>query len=163
MWERRIAAAIIDFILSIIPLFIICNIILGNVAGEDIDLQVSPIIAFLMVLSPIGIVQHLIEYPYSLGINIWQLGLSIFIAFAIEVVMYSLFELSPMRRTIGKALMRIEYERTLTLRCVLVRNTIKTLTRYVYGIPLLFILFSKKRQTLHDVISNNAVINSTGK
>lgn len=161
MWERRISAAIIDLMLSFIPLFIICNIILGNIAGEDVDLQVSPIIAFLMVLSPIGIIQHLIEYPYSLGINIWQLGVSLFIAFLIEVVMYSALELSPMKRTIGKVLVRIEYEHPLTLRCALVRNTIKTLTRYLFGIPLIFILFSKKRQTLHDVIIHNSVINST--
>lgn len=161
MLERRISAAIIDLVLSIIPLFIICNMILGNIAGEDIDLQVSPIIAFLMVLSPIWIIQHLIEYPYSLGINIWQLGVSLFIAFSIEVAMYSVFELSPMKRTIGKVLVRIEYEHPLTLRCVLVRNTIKTMTRYLLGIPLIFILFSKKRQTLHDVIIHNSVINST--
>ena len=161
MWERRISAAIIDSILSFIPLFIICNIILGNIAGEDVDLQVSPIIAFLMVLSPIGIIQHLIEYPYSLGINIWQLGVSLFIAFLIEVAMYSVFELSPMRRTIGKALMHIEYEHNLSLRCALVRNTIKTLTRYLFGIPLIFTLFSKKGQTLHDVIIHNSVISST--
>lgn len=161
MWERRISAAIIDFILSFIPLFIICNIILGNIAGEDVDLQVSPIIAFLMVLSPIGIIQHIIEYPYSLGINIWQLGVSLFIAFLIEVVMYSALELSPMRRTIGKALMHIEYEHPLTLRCALGRNTIKTLTRYLYGIPLIFIFFSKKRQALHDAIIHNSIINST--
>lgn len=160
MWERRIAAAIIDLSLSFIPLFIICNIILGNIAGENIDLQVSPIIAFLMVLSPIGIIQHIIEYPYSLGINIWQLGVSLFIAFLIEVAMYSVFELSPMRRTIGKVLVRIKYEHPLTLRCALVRNAIKTLTRYLYGIPLIFVLFSKKRQTLHDVIIHNSVTNS---
>lgn len=160
MWERRISAAIIDLILSFIPLFIICNIILGNIAGKDIDLQVSPIIAFLMVLSPIGIIQHIIEYPYSLGINIWQLGISLFIAFLVEVAMYSVFDLSPMKRTIGKVLVRIEYKHPLTLRCALLRNAIKTLTRYLYGIPLVFVLFSKKRQTLHDVIIHNSVVNS---
>ena len=125
MLESSISAAIIDLILSVIPFFIICNIILGNIAGEDINLQVLPVIAFQMVLSPLGIIQHVIEYPYSLGINIWQLGVSLFIAFSIEVAMYSVFELSPMKRTIGKVLVRIEYEHPLTLRCVLVRNTIK--------------------------------------
>lgn len=161
MWRRRICAVIIDFILSVIPLFLICNIILDNTAGENIDLQISPIIAFLMVLSPIGIIQHVIEYPYSLGINIGQLCFSLCIAFLSEVVLYSALDLSPMRRTIGKALVRIEYERTLTLRCAFVRNTIKTLTRYLLGIPLIFVIFSKKGQTLHDVIIHNSVNEST--
>lgn len=161
MLERRMAAAIVDLILGVIPLFIICNIILGIIAGEDINPQVLPVIAFQIVLSPIGIMQHVIEYPYSLGINIGQLCFSLFIAFLSEVVLYSAFDLSPMRRTIGKALMHIEYGHALSLRCALVRNAIKTLTRYLYGIPLIFVLFSKQRQTLHDVIIHNSVINST--
>ena len=160
MWKRRISAAIIDLILSVIPLFIICNIILGNIAGEDIDLQVSPIIAFQMVLSPIGIIQHVMEYPLSLGITIDQLFISLFVVFVCEVIVYSSFEVSPMKRTIGKVLMHLEYEHNLTLWHALLRNALKTLTRYLLGIPLAFVLFSKKGHALHDVLIHNSVIKS---
>ncbi len=60
---KRIAAAIIDFLLVVIPLFIVCIIVLGQVAGEDVNSQVMPIVAFQLVLSPIGIIQHVMEYP----------------------------------------------------------------------------------------------------
>lgn len=161
MLEKRIAAALIDFLLGIIPLFIVCTITLSKIAGQDVNSQIVPIVAFQLVLSPLGIIQHVIEYPRSLGINLEQLCFSLLIMFIIEVSSYSIFDLSPMRRTIGKVLVRIKYEHPLTLRCALVRNAIKTLTRYLYGIPLIFVLFSKKRQTLHDVIIHNSVINST--
>lgn len=153
-------AAIVDFLLGVIPLFAVCNIILGNIAGKDINPQILPSIAFQMVLSPLGIIQHVIEYPYSLGITLEQLCFSLFIAFMSEVALYSAFDLSPMRRTIGKVLMNIEYESDLNLWCALLRNSIKTLTRYLLGIPFVFILFSKKGQALHDVIIHNSVINS---
>ena len=154
-------AALIDFLLGIIPLFIVCTMMLGKVAGQNMNPQVVPIVAFQLVLSPLGIIQHVIEYPHALGINLGQLCFSLLILFIIEVVSYSIFDLSPMKRTIGKLLIHLEYEHPLTLRCALVRNAIKTLTRYLYGIPLIFVLFSKKRQTLHDVIIHNSVINST--
>lgn len=155
------AAALIDFLLGIIPLFIICTIILGKIAGQNMNPQVVPIVAFQLVLSPLGIIQHIIEYPDSLGINLGQLCFSLLIMFIIEVVSYSIFDLSPMKRTIGKRLIRLEYKHKLTLWCALKRNAVKTLTRYLLGIPLIFILFSKKRQALHDVIIHNSVINST--
>ncbi len=141
---KRIAAAIIDFLLVVIPLFIVCIIVLGQVAGEDVNSQVMPIVAFQLVLSPIGIIQHVMEYPLSLGITIEQLCISLFVVFVSEVIIYSAFELSPMKRTIGKVLMHLEYEHNLTLWHALLRNALKTLTRYLLGIPLVFVLFSKK-------------------
>lgn len=161
MFGKRMTAAITDFLLGIIPLFIVCSMILDNIAGKNTDPQILPAIAFQMVLSPLGIIQHIIEYPYSMGITLEQLSFSLFILFMSEVALYSAFDLSPMRKTIGKVLMHIEYEHDLTLWCALLRNAIKTLTRYLLGIPLIFILFSKKGQTLHDVIIHNSVINST--
>ncbi len=160
MLGRRMTAAIVDFILGVIPLFVVCNMILGNIVGKNVDPQILPAIAFQIVLSPLGIIQHSIEYPGSLGINLEQLCFSLFIAFVSEVALYSAFDLSPVRRTIGKILMHIEYEHDLTLWCALLRNAIKTLTRYLLGIPLIFILFSKKGQMLHDIIIHNSVINS---
>ena len=160
MLGKRIAAAMVDFLLIVIPLFIVCNMVLGNITDMNVNLQILPVIAFQIILSPIGIIQHVIEYPYSLGINIEQLCFSIFIVFLCEVVLYSVFDLSPMKRTIGKVLMHIEYEHALNLRDALVRNIIKTLSRYLLCIPLIFIFFSKKGQLLHDVIIHNSVIKS---
>lgn len=159
MIGRRIVAAIIDFYLGIIPMFIICNIVLSNVfniVGKDTDYLAG--IAILMLLAPMEFIQDCIEYPYSL--EDIAICFSLLLTFLSEVALYSAFDLSPMKRTIGKALMQIEYEHPLTLRCALVRNTIKILTRYLFGIPLIFILFSKKGQTLHDVAIRNSVIHS---
>lgn len=161
MLAKRIAAAIVDFFLGIVPMFIFCNIVLGAVAGNNAGHQVFPFIVFQMLLSPIGLIQHAIEYPRALGIPIEQLFLSLSVVFLSEVLFYSVFELSPMKRTLGKALLHIAYEQPLTFRCALVRNMIKTLTRYLFGFPLIFVFFSKKGQALHDIIIQNSVIRST--
>ena len=155
---RRMIAAIVDFLLGVIPLIIVCNIVLGKVAGKDINPQIVPFVSFQLILSPLGVIQHIIEYPYSLGINIGQLCFSLLIMFVIEVAAYAAFDLSPMKRTIGKILMHIEYEHSLTIRCALLRNAVKTLTRYLLGIPLILVLFSKNRHPLHDVMIHNSVI-----
>ncbi len=157
---KRIIAAGIDFFLIVIPLFIVCTIVLNQVGGENVDSQIIPIVAFQLVLSPIGIIQHVIEYPRSLGISIEQLCIPLFVVFACEVIIYSAFELSPMKKTIGKALMHLEYEHDLTLWHALLRNALKNVTRYLLGIPLIFALFSKKRYTLHDILIHNSVIKS---
>lgn len=157
---KRMTAALIDFLLGIIPLFIVCTMMLGKVTCQNMNPQVVPIVAFQLVLSPLGIILHAIKYPQALGINLGQLYFSLLNVFIIEVVSYSIFELSPIKRTIGKLLMHLEYEHKLNLWCALLRNAVKILTRYLLGIPLIFIFFSKKRQTLHDVITQNSVINS---
>lgn len=157
---KRVIAAVIDLLLIVIPLSIVCIIILGQVAGKDVNSQVVPIVAFQLVLSPIGIIQHVMEYPLSLGITIEQLYISLFVVFVSEVIIYSVFELSPMKRTIGKVLVHLEYEHNLTLWHALLRNSLKTLTRYLLGIPLIFVLFSKKGYALHDILIHNSVIES---
>ena len=159
MW-KRIVAAIIDFFLIVMPLFIVCIIVLKQVGGEKINSQVIPIVAFQLVLSPIGIIQHVMEYPLSLGITIEQFVISLFVVFACEVIIYSAFEVSPMKRTIGKVLIHIEYEHNLTLWQALLRNALKVLSRYLLGTPLVFVLFSKKGYALHDVLIHNSVIKS---
>ena len=159
MW-KRISAAIIDFFLIFIPLFIVCVIVLVQVAGKDVNSQVVPIVAFQLVVSPIGIIQHVMEYPLSLGITIDQLFISLFVVFVFEVLIYSVFEVSPLKRTIGKVLMHLEYEHNLTLWQALLRNALKVLSRYLLGIPLVFAIFSKKGYALHDVLIHNSVVKS---
>ena len=159
MW-KRIVAAIIDFFLIVIPLFIVCIITIKQVSGENVNPQAVPIVAFQLVLSPIGIIQHVMEYPLSLGITADQLFVSLLVVFVCEVVIYSVFEVSPMKRTIGKVLFQLEYENNLTLWQALLRNALKVLSRYLLGIPLIFTLFSKKGYALHDVLIRNSVVKS---
>ncbi len=157
---KRIAAAIIDFLLIVIPLIIVCIIVLNKICGKNVDSQVVPTVAFQLVLSPIGIIQHVIEYPRSLSITIGQLCISLFVVFVSEIIVYSALELSPMKRTIGKVLMHLEYEHKLTFWQTLLRNALKIFTRYLLCIPLIFVLFSKKRHALHDALVHNSVIES---
>ena len=157
---KRIAAAIIDFFLIFIPLILVCIIVFKQVGGEKINPQVIPILAFQLVLSPISVIQHIMEYPLSLGITVIQFFISLFIVFVCEIVIYSAFEVSPMKRTVGKVLLQLEYERNLTLWQALLRNALKVLSRYLLGIPLIFTLFSKKGYALHDVLIRNSVVKS---
>lgn len=159
MW-KRIVAAIIDFFLIIIPLFIVCIITIKQVGDENVNPQTIPIVAFQLILSPIEVIQHVIKYPLSLGINITQLFVSLLVVFICEVIIYSAFEVSPMKRTIGKMLCHLEYENKLTLWQALLRNVVKVLSRYLLGIPILFTLFSKKGYTLHDMLIHNSVVKS---
>ncbi|MBE6861174.1 MAG: RDD family protein [Ruminococcus sp.] len=157
---RRIIAAVIDFFLSVIPLFIISNIIINNVTNKSVNPQATPYIAFQLILSPIENIQKVIENPYTFSLNIEELLISVLLVFLSEVILYSLFDLSPMKKTIGKAMMNLKYEHKLTVWDAMLRNAIKVLTRYLFGIPLIFVLFSKKRYLLQDILTDNTVIAS---
>ena len=155
---KRITAAIIDVFLSMIPLFVVCTITLGKIAGSDVNSQIIPIVAFQLIFSPLSVIHHIMEYPYALGISMSQLCLALLIMFVVETIAYSVLDLSPIKKSIGKLIMGLQYEHNLTLGSALLRNAVKTITRYLLGIPLIFAFFSKKRHTLHDAIIRNSVV-----
>lgn len=155
---RRLVAALIDLFLGFIPLFIICNMFIYNITGASINTQVAPLISFQLILSPFSVVTHVIEYPLSLGIDIIQTLFAVVVVFLSEVLLYTVFELSPMKRTVGKYLMRIGYKTNLTFSGVLLRNSVKVLTRYLLCLPLIFVFLFKNGCTLHDKLAGSSII-----
>ena len=163
MFWKRIMAAIIDCIFVSIVLFVISNIIITNLINGDINSQALPFISFQAVLSPFGMIQHVIEYPRSLGITLSQLIFLLTTLFICEVIIYSAFELSPLKKTIGKCCLNIKYDNGLSFKKALLRNSVKVISRYLFGLPLIVIFFTKHEQAIHDLLAKTVVISSQGK
>jgi uncharacterized RDD family membrane protein YckC len=158
MVKKRIAAGIIDFLVVVIPLCILCNWLIFNVINKDINPQTVPFIVFQAVLFPFGVLQHAIEYPSSWGVSLKQMCFLLSTMFIFEVIFYSVFELSALKRTLGKKAMGLKYDRKFTITEALIRNSIKTLTRYLFGIPLVIMFFRKDSKALQDLVVDNALI-----
>ncbi len=163
MFGKRIIAAAIDFVFISIVLFVMSNIVITNFINDDINSQALPFISFQAIVSPFGMIHHVIEYPRSLGITIDQLIFLLTILFICEVIIYSAFELSPLKKTIGKCCLNIKYDNNLSLKKALLRNSVKVITRYLFGLPLIVIFFTKHDQTIHDLLTKTVVISSQGK
>ena len=151
-------AAFIDYAIVSIVLFAFECFLMINLINKNINSQALPYIIFHVLLSPIGLVQHVIDYPASLGISLVQLILLLVVQFACEVIIYTSFELSPLKRTIGKKIMGIRYEDDLTLKTALLRNSIKVPSRYLYGLPIVFMLFTSRQQCIHDLLAQTVVV-----
>ncbi len=107
-------------------------------------------------------------YPYQNIIHILFSGDILFISFfVVEVLYYFIFELSPLRGTIGHKIVGINVvdknAKNVNWKFLLVRSLIKTLSRYLYCLPMISACFSQKSQALHDILAGSFVLDNTEK
>jgi len=101
-----------------------------------------------------------LQYPEAYG-NDGAFYLLFAILFLVEVAYYSLLEILPSKRTIGHFFVKIRVysengniANTLT---IILRNCLKTLSRYCFALPLLTMFFTSKRQAIHDWFTKTIV------
>jgi uncharacterized RDD family membrane protein YckC len=87
------------------------------------------------------------------------------ILFSVEVMYYSIMKILPLKATWGYACTKIRIftieEKPLNLFSIIVRNCIKTFSRYLFAIPFFTILFANKKQTLYDLATKIVVVQNS--
>ncbi len=157
---RRFIAGIIDafFLLIIIIVFTVA-VILPQMDKSYI--QYYPWIIIQIFFYPLIYLLNIIYAisNNSLDILLVYSSLGVFLA---EVLYYFIFELLPIKATIGHKLLGLtilDVElKQLSIKQLFLRSLLKTVTRYFFCIPMITILFTKNRQALHDIIVNSVVI-----
>jgi uncharacterized RDD family membrane protein YckC len=109
--------------------------------------------------------------PEDTALSAYPLGILLFLVGAVAVVLfgvvlnfvyYAWFESSKTGATPGKKLMRIRVVNTngerITFLRALLRRVGKTVSGLVLYLGFLMILFTERRQALHDVIAGTLVV-----
>lgn len=100
---------------------------------------------------------------FLLGGAIKVLAVGIGINFILSLFYFPFFESSTMQATPGKALMSLavtsEQGNRLSFKAALIRFLGRYLSMIVLYIGYIMQLFTEKRQTLHDVLSESVVVN----
>ncbi|MDD5458235.1 MAG: RDD family protein [Phycisphaerae bacterium] len=86
-------------------------------------------------------------------------------AFFVETIYNALLEFSPLQGSIGKIVLRIKvtdiYGDRIGLERAFIRNLSKIVSRIIFFVGYLMIAFTPRKQGLHDMIANCAVINKS--
>lgn len=158
---KRIASSVIDGFLIFIILYTISGWILVSLWGDAINMQAAPFVVINMILLPLDFFIRTLRYPRACG-NVSIYYLLSGILFFVEVMYYSLIEISPLKDTIGHFCTKIHIcsarKIPTTFFPIILRNCLKTLSRYLFAIPFLVMLFTDKKQTLYDLMSNIVVV-----
>lgn len=156
VFMSRLLAAIIDCTIVFTISFIVCAFVFTTVFKENFNQQAAPFISMHILLNPVSFVTQLISFPEAYG-NVYALIVVMSVTAIIEIFYYSLFELSPIRRTPGFMLAKIyicyDDNKNIALRIIL-RNILKLLSRCVWGIPFFISLFNKKGKTIYDLCAD---------
>lgn len=158
---KRITRGIIDFIFIFIMLYIIggCIILTSNnlvTQSGAASFQVMRII-----LPTLEFIANDFVYQNNHDSNSFYYLLML-LFYLVEVAYYSILEISPLNGTFGHKDMKIciynKNEKSLNISNVVIRNCLKTLSRYLFAIPLLMVLFTKNKQIFYDSISDIVVV-----
>lgn len=159
VFYRRLMAAVIDFTIIFIAAFCICAWLSIKIFTFQIDQQMAPFVVIEILTYPLSFVWQICTDPQAFG-NSSIFFLFLAVSFFLESIFYTVFELFPSGRTPGFALMNIRIvhstPRYRTLRIVL-RNLMKTLSRYFFCIPFILSVFNKGI-TFYDSITKVLVV-----
>ena len=138
---KRLAAFVIDFYISIAPMWLFQRMFLGPRLRE--------------ILSRPTVQSHLLLF--ILTFSVLALGVCLF-----PLMYFSFGDSSHSGATLGKRFLKIRVTRPDGTRVsfprAVVRNLLKFLTNTAYGIGSLFAFFSPLRRTLHDRMVDTLVI-----
>ena len=138
---------------------------LARAAAFFIDLfilsAILTLLTYLGVLSFFGIeydISQLDDASYSLINNTSYMLFSLLIG----VVYYASFQSSKWQATIGKKLLKIKVTTMEGRRISFIRATVRYIVKYglsnIFFIGYLLALFTKRKQTLHDLIARTLVM-----
>lgn len=158
LFKKRFLAALTDFIIIFVIAYTVCAILITTVFKGTVDQQAAPFEAITLLLNPLYVIVKAVIDPFSA--NAYGVFLMLGVAFVIEVLYYSFFELLPGKRTPGYALakLRLCYDTdNLKAARIILRNILKVMSRYLYYVPFLVSVFSANGNTIYDIVSKISV------
>ena len=154
IFKKRVLAAVTDLIIIFVISYVVCAVLMTMLFKNVLDQQAAPFEAMTLLLNPLYVIVKAVIDPAAA--NIYGVFVMLGVTFAIEVMYYSIFELLPGGRTPGYALakLRVCYgpDSSIQVRIIL-RNMLKVLSRYLYCVPFIASIFSKKGSAVYDLLS----------
>lgn len=146
VFKKRLLAAIIDYIIIFPIAYTVCALLMTSVFKNTFDVQAASFTAITLLISPLLLIFQ------SVDLSAWiMLG----IAFTVETLYYSLFELLPSKRTLGYKCAGIHlcFSEQKSAGRIIGRNILKVLSRYLFCIPFIVSAFSKNGSAIYDLAS----------
>lgn len=157
---RRIISAIIDSCIIFVLLFFVGFCYLRLFPLSETDYQGAPFFLILSLLMPGYMVLELLKEPGGFSIVDPFCSL-IVILFVFEWLFWCLIEVVLSGRTIGKSFFGLKIvfiaEPKFPFFNMALRNLLKVISKYLLGIPFVFLLFSKNHETIYDKLSKITV------
>lgn len=146
---KRVIATLIDLVV-LIPIIIIAE----NIISKVFHLKITPIFSFIR--------GYTIKMDDWADENIWKIVGLYFITKSIIVYFYyAIFEASNWQGTIGKKAMKIIVADLSGEKINLHKASVRVLSKFLSSqllIGYIMILFTKKKQGLHDIIAKTIVL-----
>lgn len=156
---RRLIGAIVDFYILIIVFYFLGGYILSLSWLGETDMQAAPFILLNMIIFPLDALIKMIQHPGA-DVTIYYIFFAIF--FIAEIAYYSLMEILPTNATIGHIFAKTSIRSTIgnskNIPAIIVRNYLKTMSRYLFAIPFFTMLFTNKNQTIYDSLTKIVVV-----
>jgi len=145
-FSQRMIAIIIDMIIFIIGLMLLAILL------QLVGLQLLP------DMSGMTIQEFMTKYQNDPGsLRAYNMTIT-----GLNILYFAHFESSDKQATPGKQLMKIivtdQAGKSLTLWQAIIRNTGKIISQMILFIGYFICLFTKRKQTLHDILANTLVI-----
>lgn len=156
----RFIAYLMDYLIIIIPLFIGVSFIMVTYFKQYTDGQVYPFILLILLVFPIYMFVYLFMYPTT-G-NIKLIVLSVLVIVIVETCLLVFMELMRTGCTIGENKCKIKVvmsnNTNYTIGRKILRALSKSISRNIIFIPCISILFTRRRQSIYDLLLRTIVI-----
>ena len=156
---KRVVGGIIDIVL----LFFLLNLfsaVFYEIFHTGNDYTASTYIVIWIIL-PVQIIANMVTTPGYFGGDSVYYVLFVLL-FLIETSYYFIMALLPTKGTLGHFWMKMRIYKTdgslPNAATLLIRSILKTISRYLFGLPLLLIFFTRKDQALHDLLTKTVVL-----
>ncbi|GHU56135.1 hypothetical protein FACS1894132_13200 [Clostridia bacterium] len=164
--DKRITALSIDYcicsLLSVIFTTVLIKtdiITMYKISYEELPFMMMNFIIFSFILSPKLIFSLIMDVDYM---NKFPIQSVFLLCIPLIELFYFILSQFLFKRTIGEILQKIivisSVNKELPIFSFLVRSILKVLSKYMLFIPFIFALFTKKKQTLYDIICKSVVI-----
>lgn len=153
---KRFVCGLVDFCIVFITLLFVGFFMLSV---SQVNQQMAPFIMITILISPLTTLFDLINNPIAYG-NPIPFYILLIICFFTETLYYSIQDFLY-NGTLGFKCVGIEVrycDNKNRILKIIIRNILKTISRYLYGIPLFTMFFSKKKQTFYDIITTSIVV-----
>ncbi len=155
-FKKRLIAMTIDIFMISLLFYVVAYCYAFTIFQDEAVSSVG-VLSFLPITA--------ILYPYQIIFFCFGNSIEVIISisfFTVELLYYFVFEASPLNATLGHKIMGIQtVDKTnsrLALKSIVIRCLLKTISRYLYCLPMLLACFTKHNQAFHDILVNSVVV-----
>lgn len=162
IYFKRVVSSLVDYFIIFILFNIICILIITELNIAKGDMQMAPFVVINMFFIPLDFLISAINDSSAYGIDRDVYLLFFGVMFFVELMYFTVTEISPLKASIGYTSFGIVLEATndqkITISVLFKRNILKALSRYCFAIPFLVMTFTKNKQTVYDKAAKVIVV-----